>query len=53
MLFAKSRTSLFSQETSTGGYSKPAPGPDILKMQELIEERIDGNRIDSWKEWNY
>lgn len=30
MLFANRRTSLFSHETSCGGYSKPTPGPLIL-----------------------
>lgn len=30
MLLAKRRTSRFSHDTSTGGYSNPAPGPDIL-----------------------
>jgi hypothetical protein len=32
MLLANRRTSLFNQETSSGGYSKPAPGPDIVKL---------------------
>jgi hypothetical protein len=30
MLTAKRRTSLFNQDTSVGGYSKPTPGPDIF-----------------------
>ena len=36
MLFAKRRTSRFSQETSAGGYSKPAPGLDILDLFVLL-----------------
>lgn len=32
MDWAKSRASRFSHATSVGGYSKPAPGPDMMMM---------------------
>jgi hypothetical protein len=53
MLFAKRRTSLLSQDTSWGGYSKPAPGPLILiVLSELnfkIVDLILWKSVHKWK----
>jgi hypothetical protein len=51
IVFAKRRTSLFNHDTSFAGYSKPTPGPDILKVElermRIREGLIDGNIADS------
>lgn len=51
MLLAKRRTSRFSHATGWGGYSKPAPGPDIVLVLYGIQlEAEEENEIEIGRE---
>jgi hypothetical protein len=53
MLLAKSSTSRFNHDTDCAGYSKPAPGPLILKMEYCLidgEEKVSTGERDKREE---